>query len=103
MYAARVGPAAATQPATCPLVAKLAHPRMAGRSVVAIPELKHLLSLGGVHVQTRGTGAMRGRAFVRREVRLSCWQETRLPPDPEPSLAWRELHRRWRLPRHTQV
>lgn len=50
------------------LFANLANPRIVGRSVVAITGLKPLLLLGGVYAQLRATGAMRGPAFMRREV-----------------------------------
>ena len=62
--------------ATRLLIANLANPRIVGRSVVAITGLKHLLLLGGVYAQLRATGAMRGPAFMRREV---SWPRSAAP------------------------
>ena len=61
---------------TSPLLANLANPRIVGRSVVAIRGLKHLLLLGSVYAQLQATGAMRGPAFMRREV---SWPRSAAP------------------------
>ena len=60
---------------------------MVGRPVVGTTGLKHLLSLGGVYAQPRATGAMRGPAFMRREVSWPRLAATCCSPTARPSAA----------------